>query len=278
MRETFNLAQNIKDHGRETDRGTNQNFGNDANEPNRHAGMGLYPSDLAQRKLVLDELGHIGGLTGGLSDERRGDTTYGTKTLQRRESERLIEAAKKCGLYVPPKDCARIYGERVQQASGESVVYYNEGAKVYTKIKDPYAKAAIKNTWPEDAIYEHVIHNMLFPGTAYRLVGVTEDIDGVRLILEQNAVVAAKERATSKQAQEYLEKELSLTKDTDDLYMYGNEDLAVTDINAENSDNVLLGDDNRLHFIDPLIRLKRPAKEIIEKYIGEGIGHPLLDR
>lgn len=37
---------------------------------------------------------------------------------------------------------------------------------------------------------------------------------------------------------------------------------------GSHSDNVLLGDDNRLYFIDPLIRLKKPAPEVIEHLTG----------
>ena len=265
----INIFNFIKGHGRKFDRRTDRETEIDANEPNRHAGFGLHPTNMEEKKLVLDELGRIGSLTRGLPHERGRNSAYGTKTLQRVESERLIEAAKESGLLVPLQDCARLYGERVMQPSGESIVYYNEKRRIYTKIKDPYAKAGIKKTLPEDAIYEHVIHNMLFPETAYRLIGVTEDIEGVRLILEQKAVRTTERRATSKQAQDFLKEKLSLTEDTDELYMYGNSDIAITDINAEDSDNVLLGEDERIYFIDPLIRLKRPAWEIVDNYLKE---------
>ncbi len=43
--------------------------------------------------------------------------------------------------------------------------------------------------------------------------------------------------------------------------------MSVTDI-GEHGDNVLLGDDGRTYFIDPLIRLNRPAEEVIEFLTG----------
>ena len=41
----------------------------------------------------------------------------------------------------------------------------------------------------------------------------------------------------------------------------------MTDVGAH-GDNVLLGDDGKVYFIDPLIRLKRPANEVIEYLTG----------
>lgn len=41
----------------------------------------------------------------------------------------------------------------------------------------------------------------------------------------------------------------------------------MTDVSAQ-SDNVLLDDSGALRFIDPLIRLKKPATEVINWLIG----------
>ena len=47
----------------------------------------------------------------------------------------------------------------------------------------------------------------------------------------------------------------------EDKYFYGNEYLAITDI-SNLSDNVLCDENGKLFFIDPIIRLKRPAQEV----------------
>ena len=47
----------------------------------------------------------------------------------------------------------------------------------------------------------------------------------------------------------------------EDNYSFGNELVSVTDVEG---DNVLLGEDGTVYFIDPIIKFKRPAKEIIE--------------
>ena len=53
----------------------------------------------------------------------------------------------------------------------------------------------------------------------------------------------------------------------EDRYFFGNNLLAVTDVSAT-SDNVFLDDAGNLRFIDPLIRLKKPAVEVIKELIG----------
>ena len=51
--------------------------------------------------------------------------------------------------------------------------------------------------------------------------------------------------------------------------LFGNDLLAVTDVGAT-SDNVLLDDSGNLRYIDPLIRLKKPAIQIITALTGIG--------
>ena len=59
----------------------------------------------------------------------------------------------------------------------------------------------------------------------------------------------------------YMTHNLGLKKE--DRYFYGNEYYAITDVSNQ-SDNVLCDDEGRLYFIDPIIRLKRPALEVWE--------------
>lgn len=50
----------------------------------------------------------------------------------------------------------------------------------------------------------------------------------------------------------------------EDRYYYANEFIAITDVSAE-SDNVLT-DGKRLFFIDPIIKMKRPAVDVLQHY------------
>lgn len=130
----------------------------------------------------------------------------------------------------PVRELKSEYGELISKRTGESAVYWNAVENAYYKVKDPVAKAPLKKTSESDWMYEHVIHNILFPDTAYEFVGAFREMGEIR-------------------------------------YWFGNDLLAITDVGAK-GDNVLKGDDGRLYFIDPLIRLNRPALEVIEGLVG----------
>lgn len=99
-----------------------------------------------------------------------GDNAYSKHSERNRreaESERLVEIARRNGQYRKREEVLS-RGIKYTKGSGESeVVIDHENGRVY-KIKDPYAKGAMKpGVNPEDAIYEHLVHNKYFPETAY---------------------------------------------------------------------------------------------------------------
>jgi hypothetical protein len=173
----------------------------------------------------------------------------------------LIDKAKKTGYYIDPSKLDS-FGERKRKPSGECVVYIDEANNRVIKVKDPYAKAPLKGHATEDAIYEHIVHNLLFPDTEYRLLGISESsIGDVRFILEQEYLKDGYEPTTQKQIDEYLSKELNLIKEG--KYWYGNDFYAITDVDAA-SDNVLSDNSGKLYFIDPIIKFKKSAKDVID--------------
>ena len=138
-----------------------------------------------------------------------------------------------------------------------------QSEQMYYKIKNPFAKSHLKRHDIRDAIYEHVVHNILFPETALQFLGVCADGCEARLIYSQNAV-----RTERRPNDEQIEKHLaSLGLAREGRYAFGNELLFVTDV-GQDGDNVLLGDDDKLYFIDPIIGFKVPARELIDKLIG----------
>lgn len=126
------------------------------------------------------------------------------------------------------------------------------------KVKDPYAKSPLKcNVQPEDAIYEHLVHNKYFPETAYKFVGISDDLGDVRIVLSQQLVESVM-HPTQKQIEIALaEKGLY----PEGKYSYGNDEISVTDIAG---DNALLGLDGKVYFIDPIIDFKKPVEDILE--------------
>lgn len=154
-------------------------------------------------------------------------------------------------------------GDLVSKRTGESEVYWNRPDNSFYKVKSPEAKRPLKHTSESDWIYEHVIHNILFPETRYEFIGITTKVGGIRVVLRQKAVNT--ESFPTKAAIEALLADKGLGQE--DRYFYGDGAVSVTDV-GEHGDNVLMGDDGGTYFIDPLIRLNRPAEEVIEFLTG----------
>ena len=196
----------------------------------------------------------------GISTQQYGNNRQSTRNAEEEECARLIRIAKEQDLYIDKSDWDT-FGDRRMIPTGESVVFLSEDESTFTKMKAPFAKAPMKQTLPEDIIYEHLIHNILFPSTRYRFLGFSEDVKGIRIVLQQRNISDMYQVPTQKMIDDYLIRQLGLTKE--DKYFYGNEYFAITDV-SNVSDNVLCDDDGRLYFIDPIIRLKKSGREVWE--------------
>lgn len=148
--------------------------------------------------------------------------------------------------------------------SGESTIYENSQQGIVYKVRDPFAKIHLKSQDVRNVLYEFVVHNLLFPETAYSFVGISESMESLRIVLAQKFVYETG-IPTQRQIDDYL---MTLGFLPEGRYYYGNEYLAITDVSAS-SDNVLLSADGKLLFIDPIIKMKRPAMEVI-RFLEEG--------
>ena len=219
-------------------------------------------AELATRSEADSDRRDIRMFETGLSIEQYGDYEQSTgNAAQEAESLRLITIAKEYGLYVERSDWEK-FGNRKQQPSGESIVFLTQDSQEVIKLRSPFAKSTIKQMHVQDAIYEHLIHNILFPTTRYRFKEISEDAGGVRIILSQKYISDIFTIPTQKEIDRYLIEGLGLKKV--DRYFYGNDLVAVTDVFAE-GDNVL-ADCGKLYFIDPIIKFKKPASEVLEYY------------
>ncbi len=222
-------------------------------------------SGLATRVQADSDRSDIRMFEVGISSQRYGDYEQSTgATAQQIEGERLITIAKKCNLFVDKKEWENL-GERKRLPSGESVVYLSDDETKVIKVRDPFAKSALKHLHSQDVIYEHLVHNILFPDTRYEFLGISTDVDGVRILLGQKYISHSFRTVSQKEIDTYLVKYLGLKKENQ--YFYGNDYVAVTDVSAD-SDNVLT-DGTHMFFIDPIIKFKRPAIEILEYYYSK---------
>ena len=219
-------------------------------------------AELATRREADSDRSDIRMFEVGLSAKQSGDHQHGTgNAAQEAESNRLIAIAKDNGLFVEKSEWDNL-GDRKRLPSGESIVYLSPDGQEVIKLRNPFAKSAIKQMHATDAIYEHLIHNILFPNTRYRFMGISEDLGGVRIVLSQRYISDVFTIPTQDEIDRYLVEGLGLEKEGN--YFYGNDMIAVTDVFAD-GDNVL-ADGERLYFIDPIIKFKKPATEVLEQY------------
>ncbi len=103
----------------------------------------------------------------------------------RRESCALIAAAKRTGCWL---ETASVPGTRYTIRTGESEVRLVQKEQVYYKIKNPFAKAHLKKHPIEFALFEHIVHNVLFPDCGLDFLGIAEDMHEARMVYRQKAV------------------------------------------------------------------------------------------
>ena len=212
--------------------------------------------DATQEVLGASNRGDLRVFEEGLDTSYRAYSDDSERTRRTAESERLVSLAKQHGLFIPVEVIKTLTG-KVRKRTGESVVYIDKEAGKVTKVKDPYAKSAMKSgVQPEDAAFEHLVHNLLFPETAYSLEAISEEMGDVRIVLTQN-YIQNYDQPTREQIAEALATRGLFPEDN---YSFGNELVSVTDVEG---DNVLLGEDGTVYFIDPIIRFKKPLREIL---------------
>lgn len=220
-------------------------------------GDGTRVADDATPKILgASDRGDLRVFEEGLDTSYNEYSEYSERTRRTAESERLVGIAKKNGLFIPAEAIQTLTGKRSKR-TGESVVYINEKAGKVTKVKNPYAKSAMKiGVQPEDAVFEHIVHNLLFPETAYKLEGISEEMGDVRIVLSQDYIPTYGQPTKEQIAEALAARGLY----PEDNYSFGNELVSVTDVEG---DNVLLGEDGTVYFIDPIIRFKKPLREIL---------------
>ena len=228
-----------------------------ADDGQHHVRCGVHRFASARIKTISD-CRRVRLLAAALSSQRGGTPDSGAGDKIRR----LTDAAKAAGLWLDKSQIATL-GDLVSKRTGESEVYWNRSEAAFYKVKNPDAKRPLKHTSESDWIYEHVIHNILFPECAYEFVGISLEVGAIRVVLKQHAV-RTEAFPTEKQIEELLAQK-GLARE--DRYFFGDGVVSVTDVGAH-GDNVLLGDDGKVYFIDPLIRLGRSAEEVVEWLTG----------
>ena len=214
----------------------------------------LHPISAICEQAVSD-FGGIRVLAAACADERGRDTGALSSDPVCRESQALVAAAKNTGCFINAKN---VPGTRYTIRTGESEIRLVQKEGLYYKIKNPFAKLHLKRHPTEYILFEHVIHNILFPDCRLEFLGIAEDCREVRMVYRQKAV-RSESRPDDKQIAECLDQMGLLPCGR---YEFGNEFLFVTDV-GQDGDNVLIDDEGAIRFIDPIIGFKSPLLPLL---------------
>lgn len=221
------------------------------------------------RERAISDICGIRMLAAACADERSRDSGQMPPDPIRRESDALIAAAKRTGCFV---ETASVPGTRYTIRTGESEVRLVQKEQLYYKIKNPFAKLHLKKHPPEYVLFEHVVHNILFPDCRLEFLGVAEELHEARLVFRQQAV-RADARPDDRQIAEHLGR---LGLRPEGRYAFTNDYVLVTDV-GQDGDNVLLDDNGQLRFIDPILGFKQPLlQKLSAALVDESAMPPLV--
>lgn len=235
---------------------------NDNDRSQRENGTGVAENN-ARRLGAKHTLGDTGVFEEELAAQRsRYSETDGSNFIQGQIGESLIDIAKRTGRFIPWEEAVSS-GTKLNGNTKESICFVSDDLQKITKLKDPYAARATKGNSPFDIIEELIFHNELFPDTAYRLVGITQDrLGDMRFVLEQD-FVKYESFADENDIADYLQK---LGLKDEGRFIFGDERCAVLDAYGE---NVLVDENGKLRFIDPIIRIKQSPDDNLRYRSGE---------
>lgn len=220
-----------------------------------------YDSDAIHRKQaireqILSDKSIIRMFEEGVGIDKLKYTSNSKRHQIQQVNDDIVHIAKKCGLFIHADD-VKYYGYKYNKLTRESYVYINCNSNIVTKVKDVFALMGLRNGNIQSSMNDYIIHNILFPNTYYTFKGITEDVDGSRFIFEQS-YISSERRPTIEQIDCYFENRGFKRVDG----FYSNEYLSITDVSPD-GDNVLVDDNDKLCFIDPVIILNAPVDEVL---------------
>jgi hypothetical protein len=185
----------------------------------------------------------VGGLLAAASDFARGvlesiQALAGTTSCKGVQIVRLKDWAVQHGCWID-KDTLGTYSDR----GSENEVYASLDSRFVYKLND--FRYSDDNLSP---FFERIsVHNELFPDCEYTFLGLSENRDGkICAVLRQPCILSQRE-ATQQEIDEELER-LGFQKEQEGYFTNGEYDIFDAVPN-----NVLMGEDDHLFFIDTII-------------------------
>lgn len=174
--------------------------------------------------------------------------------IREKQSDELKKYAQENNIWV--EDPYKEFGDKPDAKGAEQIVYKNKDGNTVTKINS----GSVHGDWRE--FFERIaVHNQLFPDTKYTLKGFTDLSGDVSAVLEQPLIKAdrgaTKQEITDDMAESGFEPTEQIDGNTGNDYYNPKTGVYVRDLHGQ---NVLVGKDGNLFYIDPIIELDTPDK------------------
>lgn len=165
----------------------------------------------------------------------------------------IIETSKKSNLYIS-QEKLKHYGGWIQY--NESKICFK--SDVVIKELDPFILYDERRY--KDALFRPVLHNILFPETNYKLLGVSDVNGDLKYILEQPYIHELR-KPTNDEIGKFLHEKGFLI--SGDFNISLKNDIKVCDIYPR---NIIVGDNEELYVIDPLLYPQKKVECIIQEH------------
>ncbi len=164
------------------------------------------------------------------------------------EEEALLTWAKENHLWIEENDFTAQFKSNYVDEGAEQKVYLKEDGIRARKVNTGH----FHGTWLEFFI-RLILHEAIFRSTAYTLVAFTEEQGQFCAVIEQ-PWVKVRSGANKKEVQEFL-KPIGFVHTRFNDYYNRTEGIILEDLHDE---NVFIGEENNLLFVDPVIYLETP--------------------
>ncbi len=170
----------------------------------------------------------------------------------------LKRFAKENGYWI--EDLFSRYG-KFEELGAESMIFFRGEDNKVTKIT-----ADIVQGTPQKLLDKIIIHNTLFPATAYKVLGFGNYRDDTFQVVLEQPLIKAAEQITAEETDSFMEK-LGFVP-TEEIYneqkTYTNGDVTVKDLHAG---NILKDVNGVINVIDPIVYLEGRENGLVEEQI-----------
>jgi hypothetical protein len=206
-----------------------------------------YESDLEAATYIAARSQAASEAAKGKEPLNRKERSWFNQQVKPLEETVLKAWAKKISLWIDDEQAKKI-AKRYIDEGAEQKVYLKEDGRSVLKINT----GIFHGTWL-DFFVRLIIHKTLFPSTAYELKGFTEAEEQICAIIEQPGVKVVR-GIFKEEADNYL-KPLGFINIKNYDYYNKQHGIILEDLHDE---NVFVGKENNLLFVDPVIYLETP--------------------